>query len=247
MHAVELIAQAIAADDPDRPQVDGDTRPGVCCLTGAQADTVPRKDVLGPSFTEGALLAFPASDRIGVSAAIALKYKWERMSSWICDGRTFLRLDRIGVRNAVLSAPPDQPWCAYATTSYKKHGALRAPVNTHNRRLWVFENASVDLDAVDALWPRLLHARTNGVPRPVLETLDAGSTVMRAYGVREWLDLEDWARPNLRTAAYAFACYLLPSEDELKNERKQNRQDPVPTVQPEKKLYDETGQADLFS
>jgi hypothetical protein len=224
MHATALIAEALDPAEPDYP-ADVAARlsiAGRCCLTGAHGPTLPRADVLGKSFVDGALLACPDSDRLGVAAAIALRYKWERMSSWIAvGGSTFRRLDRQGVRAAVLGDPPDLPWAGYATTSYKKHGSLRAPVNGPGRAVWLFESRLVDCCDRAKLadwWQRMSAARRAGLPRPVIEHLDPAPKTLRAYGLPAWLDFEAWARPRQRAALYAFLCYLLPSEDELRKE-----------------------------
>lgn len=220
-HAALLIGQALDLADPDYPtEVAALARaPGRCCLTGADGETVPRKEVLGKSFVDGALLAAPDSDRLGLPAALALRYKWERMSSWICTADAFRRLDRQGVRAAVLSDPPATPWAGYATTSYKKHGALRAPVNGPGRAVWLFENRRVDCSDRAQLaewWGILSTARRDGLPRPVIEDLEPGAKCLADYGLARWLEFEAWARPRKRAALYALLCYLLPSEEELK-------------------------------
>lgn len=221
MHAVDLIHAGVSPADPDYPgEITALERaPGQCCLTGAECLTVSRAAVLGPSFVDGALLAAPGSARIGLAAAVALRYKWERMSSWIVDPSGFRRLDRQGVRAAVLGDPPSGPWSAYATTSYKKHGALRAPVNGPGRAVWLFEQRLVDCSdrrRLAAWWARLRAARVAGVPRPVLEDLAPSPKVISTYGLDRWLEFEAWARPRVRSAQYAFLCYLLPSEEELR-------------------------------
>jgi len=221
MHPVQLIAAAIDPADPDRPVLDIATAIGVCAVTGIECATVPRKDLFGKSFTDGAALAAPDSDRVSVEAYTALRYKWERMSSWICDGTMFRRLDRVGVRDAVFSQLPMRPWAAYATTSYKKHGALRAPINSGSKRVWLFESRIVDCSNMELVmdwWARLNAALRLGFGRSILETLDCPIFVMSKVGVREWMAFETWARPRKNTALYAFLCYLLPSQEELRHE-----------------------------
>jgi len=221
MHPAQLIYSALNPADTDRPDVPSDIETGVCAVTGDEGPTLPRKDLFGKSFTDGAVLAAPDSDRVSVAAYVALRYKWERMSSWICDGETFSRLDRVGVRNAVLSEPPDRPWCTYATTSYKKHGALRAPINGVGRRVWLFESRLVDCSDTDLVadwWVHLNAALRLGFGRPILETLDCPTHIMRKVGLRGWMEFESWALPRRNTALYSFLCYLLPSQKELRNE-----------------------------
>ena len=223
MHAVNLISQGLCADDPDLPEQPGGAEPGICAITGEHdAYTYPRKLLLGKSFTDGALLRAPQSDRVSSAAYTALKYKWERMSSWRAGVDGFERLDRAGVRKRVFSPPKSGRWSGYATTSYKKHGALRAPVNSGGSNIWLFETRIVngnDAERVGEWWGKLNAALRLGIGRSVLETLDCPQPVMRLVGLAAWLEFEAWARDKHKSGLYAFLCYLLPSQEELKRER----------------------------
>jgi hypothetical protein len=221
MHAVELIASAIK-NDPECPEIHFEQKEGLCCATGRTGPTVPRSELFGKSFTNGDALAFPLSDRVSIAAYIALKFKWERMGSWMCDGETFLRLDRIGVRNVVLADEMPEKWAGYATISYKKHGALRAPVNTGRQRFWLFETRLVDCTRMEDVWEwwTILNlALHGGFGRRIIETLDCPTHVMKKCGLEKWMRFEKWARFRYHSALYTFLCYLLPSMEELKNEK----------------------------
>jgi hypothetical protein len=212
---IDLIASALPPETPPETPVDG-----VCCVTGATCPTVSRRHVIKPSFTNLDFLRAPDSDRAGVAAWRALTYKWERMSSWTCNGKTFERLDRKGVREHVLTRDEILAPCAYyATTSYKKHGALLAPANPPGRRVWLFEMRLVDcsdLNAVADMWARLRAAQDAGIPRPLIEHLDIAPGYMGKIGWRVWRDFEAWARPRMLSPLYEFLTYLLPSQEELK-------------------------------
>jgi len=214
--AIDLIAAALPPVEPPEPAL-----PGVCCVTGAIERTVSRALVIKPSFTNLDLLRAPDSGRAGLPAWRALNHNAERKSSWICDGRAFEPLDRKGVRARVLDpAPADRPTACYATTSYKKHGALRAPVNAPGRRVWLFETRLVDCSdpaAVADTWARLRAAQDAGIPRPLIEHLDISPGYMSRIGWRLWTTFEAWARPRIRSPLYEFLTYLLPSQEELKN------------------------------
>lgn len=216
MIAIDLIAAALPQETPPEAPVEG-----VCCVTGATCPTINRKHAIKPSFTNLDLLRAPDSDRTGVAAWRALTYKWERMSSWACNGETFERLDRKGVRGLVLSRDEIALPCAYyATTSYKKHGSLRAPANPPGRRVWLFETRLVDcsdMDAVADTWARLRAAQDAGIPRPLIEHLDITPGYMAKIGWRVWRDFEAWARPRMLSPLYQFLTYLLPSQEELRN------------------------------
>lgn len=191
-------------------------------MTGEEGPSGPRAALLGPSFLDGGLLVAPGSDRVGVSAYVAMSYPWARWSSWICDGASFRRLDRAGVREAVLGPAPRRPWCGYCTTSYKKHGVLRATVNGPGRRVWLFETRVVDCSdraEVDEYWRRLNAALEAGFGRRILASLDCPVHVMAKCGLRAWMQFEEWARPRYRSALYTFLCYLLPSREERECEQ----------------------------
>jgi hypothetical protein len=103
-------------------------------------------------------------------------------------------------------------------TSYKKHGALRAPVNTSSKAVWLFETRVVDCsdrNAVMETWAWLNEWQRRGLSRPILETLACPLHVLRRIGVDAWMCFFDWAWPRHRSPLYAFLCYLLPSKKEL--------------------------------
>lgn len=221
MHAVDLIATGIPEDDPDRRPLPCEPVDATCAVTGAYAPCVPRKHVIKSAFTNHDLLRCPDSGYVSVHAYTALTYKWERMSSWIAVPGRFARLDRVGVRNAVLSPPGSVPWAAYATTSYKKHGALWAPVNGPGQCRWRFEGVTVDLSdrgAMHSTWTRLNGMLRAGFGREVLETLECPPYLLAKGDVRAWLEFRRWARPRYRGPLYQFLCYLLPSQEELRQE-----------------------------
>jgi len=67
-------------------------------------------------------------------------------------------------------------------------------------------------------WDVLNVALRAGIGRTVLESLDCPPFVMAKVGLPVWLEFEAWARPKYLSALYAFLCYLLPSQEELKHE-----------------------------
>lgn len=220
MHPVDLLSAALPCDQRELPNEQW--LHDQCCVTGSWTTVVHRRHLFGKSFTDGALLMAPQSDFVGLDAYVALKYKWERMSSWICDENNFQRLDRAGVRNALFTEPPSRPWCGYATTSYKKHGALRAKINGSGQRVWLFETRLVDcsdMESVTNWWETLNNALRHGLGRSIILTLECPSFVIKKIGLGRWMSFEQWARPKMHSALYAFLVYLLPSQEELKNER----------------------------
>jgi len=224
MHPVNLIASGLSRDDLDRPAYDGDLVDGVCAITGLHGQCLPRKKLFGKSFCDGETLNAPSSNMVSIDAYIALKYKWERMSSWICIQSEFKKLSRVQVRESVLSGGNKPPWCGYATTSYKKHGALRAPINySPGQNKWLFESRVVDCSDEHLVldwWGVLNAALRLGIGRLVMESLDCPSFVMRKVGMSKWMEFEAWAKPKVNSSLYAFLCYLLPSQEELKNEKR---------------------------
>lgn len=214
MTAIDLIAGALPSETPPE-----EPTPGLCCVTGAECATIARKHVVKPSFTNLDLLRAPQSDRAGVAAWRVLNHAPARQSLWWCDGHELRLLKRVDVRALVLDGVTASQWCGYATTSYKKHGALRAPVNSGARQLWLYEMLVVDCsdrDQVAETWARLRTAQDAGIPRPLIEALDIAPAYMAKIGWRIWRDFEAWARPRMKSPLYQFLTYLLPSQEELK-------------------------------
>lgn len=235
MSAVELLAAALPAREPLESPVDGR-----CCVLGTIEATIGREHAIKPSFTNLDLLRAPDSDRISVRAWRVLTHSEPAkegkkrdtfplmQSSWIVGNwaEPCLRpLTRLDVRDLVLLGVNGRGlWAGYVTTSYKKHGSLRAPVNRNGAQRWLFELDMVDCtdrERVADWWGRLRAMREDGVPRSVLEEPDSMSVaLMRKHPA--WSEFAAWARGRNRSALYRFLCYLLPSQDELKNAGEQN-------------------------
>lgn len=245
MHPVNLIASAIRSNlangidinDAKFHSWSGKTERGICALTGLDAECVERKNAIGKSFTNIDTLACPNSQHVSIDALYGLKYKWCRAGSWFCDGATFERLDRVGVRNKVFQAEMPPMWTAYATTSYKKHGELLAKVNTGNQRIWLFEMRLVncsDVVKVNEWWNILNVALRNGIGRTSMEKCDCPPYLMQKVGLKTWLDFHNWAKDKYLSALYSFLCYLLPSQAELKNEAIEKKEDEKKAVKIER-------------
>jgi len=220
MHPVKLISKAIEGH-PERPVLPCDPVHGVCSVTGEETTCVPRRLLLSKDFTNGDVLAAPESSLVSTSAYYALKFKWERMGSWFCDGNTFDRLTRQDVRAKVFAPEMPDMWAAYATTSYKKHGSLNTKTNTSASRVWLFEMRIVDLtdmERVSEWWGKLNGALRSGIGRSVLESMVCPPFLIKKIGIDAWMDFEAWAKPKHMSSLYSFLCYLLPSQEELKNE-----------------------------
>lgn len=218
MTAIELIGAALPPESP--PEI---PRPGTCCVTGVECMTVARGLVIKPSFTNYDLLSAPGSDRAGLAAWRVMNHAPARQSLWWCDGKKFQLLKRVEARGLVIDGVRAERWAGYVTTSYKKHGALRCPVNTGTRQVWLFELARVDCSdrgLVEGTWRRLRAAQSAGIPRPLIETLDISPGHMGKIGWQAWGEFEAWARPRLQSALYQFLTYLLPSQEELKKQTK---------------------------
>lgn len=216
MTAIELLAQHLPPLDPPEPASDG-----VCCLLGMREPCIARKHAIKPSFTNLDFLRAPDSDCVSVRAWRVMTEPAQRQSSWICDAQGFRKIDRLGVRRLVIDEPPTAPWSGYATTSYKKHGALRAPLNHGDSRRWLFELDIVDCSdsaKVADWWERLRSTRVAGIPRPVIETLDCSVHLMSKHAAL-WREFEAWARPKVNAPLFRFLVYLLPSEEEIRGKQ----------------------------
>lgn len=228
-HPVDLISQSLPPEALVYPCLSEPVL-GVCCVTGETGPTLPRRALLGESFTGIDLLRAPQSDRIGLPAWRA--FTWherrpgktrgfhpERSSAWWTDGREIRLLDRVGVRERVFAPLPERPWAAYATLSYKKHGSLFARVNAGVSRLWAWDDQRIDLTDTDRMmmiWERLNLALRQGIGRQAIETLELPAAALRVVGLRNWLAFQTWAQPLYLGPMYRFLAYLLPSLEERK-------------------------------
>lgn len=232
MNAIPLLYSALPPRDPPETPAEG-----VCCVLGTREPTIAREHAIKPSFTNLDLLRAPDSDRVSVRAWRVLTHSAPAkegkkrdtfplmQSSWICNSDGLSLLDRMAVRQIVLAAPEvgamNEPWAGYVTTSYKKHGCLRAPVNRNGSHRWLFELDVVDCtdrQKVREWWETLRNTRVSGIPRPVIETLDCSTHLMSKHPSL-WPQFERWARDKVNSPLYRFLCYLLPSEEEIKAER----------------------------
>lgn len=228
MSAIPLIASALAPRDPP-----GLVSTGICCVLGTAEDCVEREHAIKPSFTNLDLLRAPDSDLVSVRAWRVLTHSAEAaegkkrdtyplmQSSWLVTPDGLQLLDRQGVRRAVIEGTRARQWAGYATTSYKKHGALRAPLNTGSAQRWLFEMDLVDCSdrtEVADWWECLRATREAGIPRPVIETLDCSLHLMSKHTAL-WRKFEAWARPKVNAPLYRFLTYLLPSEEEIRGKQ----------------------------
>lgn len=227
MHAVNMIARAVGASAPVLPCA---PISAICAVTGQQGPCLPRRDVIGESFTNIDCLKAPESSFVSVDVFTAWNYGYktseykkrlkcpERMACWICDGKEFRELIRKEIRDLVLNGVPYTQWAAYVTTSYKKHGSLWTRINTGTRGVWRFEMLDADCrDGMKVLvyWNKMNEARSVGIGRQTIETLHIAPFVLEKVGIRAWTVFERWARPIHQSGLYQFITYLLPSKEEL--------------------------------
>jgi hypothetical protein len=230
-HACHLIASAIP--ERDRPALPRAPVEGLCAVTGTRGPCIPRGDVISDSNCDAFLFAAPASPVVHADVFIAWTFgdtkpgkkmasHPERQACWYCDGREFRIMNKVAMRPIVLDGSPASPWAMWVTTSYKKHGSVRSPVNAATRGRVGFDEIVVDCTdaaAVADSWARLRAAQDAGIPRPLIETLDIAPAHMAKLGWRVWREFETWARPRLRSPLYALLTYLLPSQEELRERR----------------------------
>lgn len=233
MHALSLIADALP--EVEREPLPCATVRGVCCVTGEEDDCIPRRELLGKSFCDQHLLRAPESPLVGVRAWWAMKLRAERASSWVCDGKRFTRLSRQDVRIFVLGGVPAPRWAGYITTSYKKHGALRAPVNSRGRQVWLFEMLLVDCTdraRVAEWWGVMTQAQRDGISRRSMEEYHMPPGIVAKIGIAVWERFREWARDKRDSPLYSLLAYLLPSAEEMKAEAADAASPPGPRAAP---------------
>lgn len=228
MSAIPLLYESLTAREPPEPSVIGR-----CCVLGTEELCIGRNHAIKPSFTNLDLLRAPDSEQVSVRAWRVLTHSAPAaegkkrdtfplmQSSWIVSNGQFRQLDRLAVRPLVIEGIRAQSWAAYVTTSYKKHGCLRAPVNRNGSQRWLFELDVVDCSdraKVAEWWQRLRSARESGIPRPVIESLDCSLHLMGKHFAL-WREFESWARTRWQSPLYRFLTYLLPSEEEIRDKQ----------------------------
>jgi len=199
----------------------------ICTFTGEKALCVERKELIGKSFCNIDLLKAPRSKSVSVSAYIALKYKWQRMSCWYVNGSSFAKIDRAAIKQKILNAEYDAQWCAFITTSYKKHGVIRTPVNSGDKAIWCLDETLVDCsdNAKVLSWhKRLLSAINSGIGRNVMLTLQPKPFILKMVGAQKWIEFEKWARPKYRSPLYKLMVYIMPTIAELKKTKKEAKE-----------------------
>jgi hypothetical protein len=234
MHATDLIT-ACLTDDQKEPLPEA-AQPGVCCVTGAVADTIARKHLFGSNFMDLNLLACPESSRVGINVWYAFQFgaigvnaetgetnkrkkKYEMQACWWTDGIAFREMDKAQIRKFVLYGTTSKYWAGWVTTSYKKHGALRAPVNNTPFGSWGFNDLLVranDTVNVHGTWGKLREAQGNGIGRIGLETVDIPVSIMVKVGINYCTKFISWALSRYQSPLYQFLVYLLPSQEELR-------------------------------
>lgn len=234
MHSTDLIA-ACLTDEQKEPLPEA-AQNGLCCVTGAETETIARKHLFGSNFCDLNLLACPESPRVGVGVWYAFQFgaygvdaesgeakkrkkKPEMQACWWTDGETFREMGKAQIRELVLRGTTAKHWAGWVTTSYKKHGSLRSPVNNTPFGIWGFDDLQVranDKDKVLAIWFKLRTAQNNGIGRTGIETLDIPISIMLKVGLGFCNDFITWARPLYQSPLYQFLAYLLPSQEELR-------------------------------
>jgi len=234
MHTVDLIVSALS----DAQKIPTPVTPewGICCVTGEETMTIPRKKLFGNSFMDANKLAAPDSDRVGVNAWWAMQYgaagrnedgtikkrrkKPEMQACWWATIGDFRVIGKPEIRQMVLTGSPSTPWAGWVTTSYKKHGALRAPVNAASFGIWAFDDLIVDAsdrNRVLSWWRRLRQAQDAGIGRTAIETGELSPKLIIRVGVDIWQAFDRWARTRRQAPLYKLLAYLLPSQKELKD------------------------------
>lgn len=228
MHTVDLIAEALSQEQkcklPETP------KENICCVTGDYVQTISKKHLFGSSFCDHQLLKVPTSDYVGINAWYAFKYGYlsdpqkkklktpETQSCWFADGKTFKEFKKIEIRKLFLFGSPNTPWACWVTTSYKKHGALRAPINYNLHGRIGFDDLIVngnDLKKKIHIWEKLREAQMLGISKNTMSTLDISIYELQKIGVGKCKTFLSWANSWYHSPLYLLLCYLLPSKEEI--------------------------------
>lgn len=200
-------------------------------MTGLRGLCVPRKHGLPSSYTDQAAMAAPHSQWIGVDVYWAFHFTRinpksgkpacpERTSCWWTDGREFRIMARADIRAIILDGSPSTPWAMWVTTSYKKHGSIRSPVNAPPRGAIGFDELRVDAmddKKVMEWWEIMTTAQMDGIGRRMQEEVSCPPGLLKKVGLGPWMKFKKWAYIRRNDPLYRLLCYLLPSQEDLKN------------------------------
>lgn len=195
------------------------TKIDLCCVTGQRVECVARKEVILKTNCDQPWFAAPTSQWCSRDAALAFSHRPERASCWWTGGNVFKSIKRQEIRALVLEGSPSAPWALWVTTSYKKHGSIRARVNHGRYGIVAFDELVVDAsdpEHVREWWNVLTTAQRAGIWRSMMERVECPPGLIGKIGLATWMALEAWARPRMRAPLYALLLYLLPSVFELK-------------------------------
>lgn len=233
----------------------------VCCVSGEVKPCVPKKDLISSSFTDMQYFKAPTSAWIGTDVYAAWRYGTRepgkkrdfvptRNCCWYVDQNEFrIKLNKKDIRDIALKggAPP---WACWVTTSYKKHGTMRARPNNFMHGIIAFDDLQVDCSDVartKEIYDRLCGMQLKGFSRPILESLSCPPGVLKKNGFVEWNEFYSWAKPFYTSALYQFCCYILPTADEIKEKKLAESEIMVKASPPKKIVSFEVGeQMELF-
>jgi hypothetical protein len=229
MHTINLFSKAIKQHHLPLP-----FHPihKTCCITGQKSECMPRKYVLSNSFTAQELLKAPNSKFASTDAYQAFKFRGHR-SSWMIswdwnDNISYKKLTRINVREIVIESSLKHSdgynCCAlYASTTGKKHGSFYAPLNSMWPYIVGFDSGTIDCSDIDFVrnsYYLLSCYLKAGISRSYLLNPDFPVWLINKIGIKTYNNFRDFAMDKYTSNLYKFLVYLLPSQEELRNELK---------------------------
>jgi hypothetical protein len=228
MHTINLFSKAIKQDHLPLP-----FHPiqKTCCITGQKTECIPRKYVLSNSFTAQELLKAPDSKFACIDAYQAFKFRGHR-SSWFvwqteASNIYYKKLTRVEIRSVIFDFVDIKilnQWAIYASTTGKKHGSFFAPINTEKfPGIIGFDSETINCTNIDLVRERyyLLSCYLKaGISRSYLLNPDLPVWLINKLGVKTYNDFRDFVMDKYTSSLYKFLVYLLPSQQELKDELK---------------------------
>jgi len=214
MTTIELVGRALVNMGVAEP-LPCESTEAVCCITGEHGMCIPRKLLIGESFTTQGVFKAPDSEFVGENAWYAFKHRPERAGNWYCNGVRFMPMDRKETRARLLGGFVSQslPWAMYVTTSFKKHGSLVAPLNQPCAFAVGFETeiAACSPELVDVFNSDLLYWQGSGIVRSDLQTGHIMATRQADTRAVCHFDVNVQGRRHL--PLYRMLAYLLPGKD----------------------------------
>lgn len=123
MHTTEFLSCLGEKDFPEKRS----KKKELCCFCANHDGDIHAKDCFGDNFTNFDLFRNAKSGTVCDHCYKTLKNNTLRQSSWLVSNNTYHKIEREEIM-PILMGEKEIPFCVYITTSFKKHGQIKAQI-----------------------------------------------------------------------------------------------------------------------